>query len=316
MLTLEVKFPALLYPLVKIAVRLALKIFCKSINIGNPENAETPGPLLIVANHPNSFLDAIIIGSLFSRPVHFLARGDAFKKPLHNRILRMLNMIPVYRLSEGRENLFLNEAAFARSKEILAQNGMVLIFIEGICVHKHEMQPFKKGAARIALDSRSRNGFRIMPVGIAYDSFEKFGKKININLGDALPAANLFPPDEGNLRTRYFNSVMHKEIAERIQIPPSGQNREKRKIFFLVLPGIVGRLLHFPLYTTLRKTIQRKTTGTVFFDSVLFGVLLILYPVYLLLLWLLLGQLHVPVLIIVIILLFHPLTAWCAVQTK
>lgn len=306
----------MLYPLIKIAVRLALKIFCRSINIGNPENADTPGPLLIVANHPNSFLDAIIIGSIFGQPVHFLARGDAFKKPLHNRMLRMLNMIPVYRLSEGRENLFLNEAAFERSKEILSQNGIVLIFIEGICVHKHEMQPFKKGAARIVIDNRLRKGFRVMPVGIAYDSFERFGKKININLGNAMPVTSLFPPDEGNLRTRYFNSVMYNEIAERIQIPPSGSKEENRKNFLLVLPGIVGHLLHFPLYTMLRKTIHRKTIGTVFFDSVLFGALLILYPFYLLLLWLLLGQLHVPVFIIVIILLFHPLTAWCAVQTR
>lgn len=306
----------MLYPLVKIAVRLALKIFCRSINIGNPENADTPGPLLVVANHPNSFLDAIIIGSVFSRPVHFLARGDAFKKPLHNRILRMLNMIPVYRLSEGRENLFLNEAAFERSKEILSQNGIVLIFIEGICVHKHEMQPFKKGAARIVIDNRLRKGFRVMPVVIAYDSFERFGKKININLGNAMPVTSLFPPDEGNLRTRYFNSVMYNEIAERIQIPPSGQKEENRKNYLLVLPGIVGRMLHFPLYTTLRKIIHRKTIGTVFFDSVLFGMLLILYPLNLLLLWLILGQLHVPVFIIVIILLFHPLSAWCAVQTN
>lgn len=316
MLTLEVKLAALLYPLVKIAVRLALKIFCRSINVGNPENGETPGPFLIVANHPNSFLDAIIIGSLFSRPVHFLARGDAFNRPWHNRMLRMLNMIPVYRLSEGRENLFLNAAAFARSKEILSQNGIVLIFIEGICVHKHEIQPFKKGAARIALDNRSLPGFRVMPVGIAYDSFEKFGKKINVNLGNAMPVTTLFPPDDGNLRIRYFNSVMYNEIAGRISIPQALQERGKRKNFLFALAAIAGRLLHFPLYLFLKKAIQKKTTGTVFFDSVLFGSLLIIYPFYLLLLGLLLSLLQVPMFLIVIILLFHPLSAWCAVQTK
>jgi 1-acyl-sn-glycerol-3-phosphate acyltransferase len=54
----------------------------------------TKGPLLITANHPNSFLDAIIIGALFQQPVHFLARGDAFKKPWHRWLLEQLHMIP------------------------------------------------------------------------------------------------------------------------------------------------------------------------------------------------------------------------------
>ena len=36
------------------------------------------GPLLIASNHPNSFLDAIILATLFKNPVYALARGDAF----------------------------------------------------------------------------------------------------------------------------------------------------------------------------------------------------------------------------------------------
>jgi 1-acyl-sn-glycerol-3-phosphate acyltransferase len=154
----------LLYSFIKIIVRLALKIFCARTIIKGESALQIRGPVLITANHPNSFLDAVIIGSRFDRPVHFLARGDAFRKPWHNRLLRLLNMIPVYRLSEGKENLSLNDSSFRRSKEILDAGGIVLIFIEGICVHKHELQPFKKGAARIAMESRANKKLHILPL--------------------------------------------------------------------------------------------------------------------------------------------------------
>lgn len=34
------------------------------------------GPLLIACNHPDSFLDAIILATLFRRPVYSLAAGS------------------------------------------------------------------------------------------------------------------------------------------------------------------------------------------------------------------------------------------------
>ena len=70
------------------------------------------GPLLIAANHPNSFLDAIILGSLFKTHVYSLARGDAFVGKFFTRILRSFKMLPVYRVSEGVENLEHNYTTF------------------------------------------------------------------------------------------------------------------------------------------------------------------------------------------------------------
>lgn len=301
--------------MIKIAVRLALTIFCRKIKITNRQLLKTPGPLLITANHPNSFLDATIIGALFERPVHYLARGDAFNKPWHSLLLRMLNMIPVYRLSEGKENLSLNEGAFQRSKEILAANGIVLIFIEGICVQKHELQTFKKGAARIALDSKKKAGLQILPLGIAYNSFDRFGKTIHINIGEPLQVGLFFLFEEEAKNIREFNTVLHTEIEKSIDIPFGDTTIGIKKIL-LWLPGITGYALHLPLYSAVRKLIKKKTKGTVFFDSVLFGALLLLYPLYLLLMVFLLWLIHIPIVLIGIILIIHPLTAWCAVRWK
>jgi 1-acyl-sn-glycerol-3-phosphate acyltransferase len=290
-------------------VRLALKIFCCRITVNGKALAEAVGPLLITANHPNSFLDAVIIGASVRRPVHFLARGDAFKKPWHDTLLRSLNMIPVYRLSEGKENLPLNEDAFKRSKEVLAANGIVLIFIEGVCKHTHVLQPFKKGAARIALENKTLKHFMIMPLGIAYDSFTRFGKRVNINSGALYDVAGLLPHKEEAKNMLHFNAVLYKEISALIVIPGRGTKENLFTRIILFPPALIGTLFHFPLFILLKNIVRERTAGTVFFDSVLFGALLVVYPLYLLLLAICLYFMHVPPPVIFFLLISHPLTA-------
>jgi 1-acyl-sn-glycerol-3-phosphate acyltransferase len=60
---------------------MVVPLYCRQIKINKPELLHAKGPLLIAANHPNSFLDGIILTTLFQNPIYTLARGDAFKKP-------------------------------------------------------------------------------------------------------------------------------------------------------------------------------------------------------------------------------------------
>ena len=268
----------------------------------------------MIANHPNSFLDAIIIAAHFKEPIHFLARGDAFRKPWHNRLLRLLHMIPIYRISEGKENLHKNEYAIERSAELLQQNQIVLIFIEGICLHTHNLQPFKKGAARIALSViKAQYPLCIMPVTIVYNSFAAFGKNIRLHLAQSIEAKQLLPYEEEAKNFQYFNNRLYQQLSGMIEIPPSIQTPNR---ITMTIPALIGFFLHIPLYTLIKKAVYAKTKGTVFFDSVMFAVLLILYPIYLILLTILLLLLHVDWSILLLIILLHPLLAYCAVQYK
>ena len=304
----------MLYSLIKLPIRLALRIFCVNSEIIRPELLKQKGPLLLVANHPNSFLDAIIIAAHFKEPIHFLARGDAFRKPWHNTLLRLLHMIPIYRISEGRENLYKNEYAFVRSAELLKQGRIVLIFIEGICLHTHSLQPFKKGAARIASAVvKEQYPLKVMPATVTYNSFTAFGKNIRIHLAEPIEAKQLIPYQDDAKNFQNFNDTLYQQLSAMIQIPTVFKNQYRIP---LAMPALIGFFLHIPFYTLLKKQIYTKTRGTVFFDSVLFGVLLILYPIYLILLMLFMYLLHVPPLILLMIILLHPLLAWCAVQYK
>lgn len=303
-----------MYSFIKLPIRLALHIFCANKEVINPQFLQQKGPLLLVANHPNSFLDAIIIAAHFKESIHFLARGDAFRKPWHNTLLRLLHLIPIYRISEGRENLHKNEYAFERSAELLKQNQIVLIFIEGICLHTHKLQPFKKGAARIALSVvQAQHPLHLMPVGISYNSFLSFGKNIRLHLNEPIEAKKLLDDQDGAKNFQNFNEQLYHQLSAMIKVPETFRSQYR---ILLAIPAIIGFFLHIPLYTLIKKWIYKKTKGTVFFDSVMFGVLLIVYPVYLLLLALLLLLLHTSFSIVSLFVLLHPLLAWCAVQYK
>ena len=143
----------MLYSFVKIIARLALPIYCRNIAINKKELLKHKGPLLLAVNHPNSFLDAIILCTLFDGTVYSLARGDAFKNKFFAKILFLFKMFPVYRVSEGVENMDENYKTFDQCKEIFKQNGIVLIFSEGRCINEWHLRPLMKGTARLAISS-------------------------------------------------------------------------------------------------------------------------------------------------------------------
>jgi 1-acyl-sn-glycerol-3-phosphate acyltransferase len=289
-----------------------------SIRVHNKTALHQKGPLLIVANHPDSFFDALVIAANCSHPVSFLARGDVFTKPWHNFLLRSLNMMPVYRQREGKEHLHKNQNSFDASVEVLKNNGILLIFIEGICLNKNEIQPFKKGAARI-LQQAVAAGVRpaVLPAVITYNGFRHFGKKIFLMLGSTVPATQFFDKTEvaNNAATQRnnFNNHVIQEMLSLFKEPPT--KKYKRPIYLFPVVGIAW-FWHAPLYLTIKTFVSYKTKGTVFYDSVLFALLLFAYPLYLCLLFVLLSSIGVDGMTNALIIAAHPLLAIIYTQTK
>src|SRR5688572_19662842 len=118
---------------------------------------EEKGPLLLACNHPNSFLDSVILDTLFKEPVWSLARGDVFKKPFYIKLLGKLKILPVYRTSEGVENLSENYKTFDACIDLFKKDALVTIFSEGKCINEWHLRPLKKGTARLAVRAWEEN---------------------------------------------------------------------------------------------------------------------------------------------------------------
>jgi hypothetical protein len=109
-----------------------------------------------------------------------------------------------------------------------------------------------------------------------------------------------------------FNQILFNQIQALIKVPeftPAAAGLTK-------ILGNFGNMIHQPLYQILRGFVRKKTKNTVFYDSVLFGLLFFCYPVYLILIGLLLSLLPIPFIILLLILLAHPLLAYFATSSK
>jgi hypothetical protein len=222
-------------------------------------------------------------------------------------------MFPVYRLREGKEYLGLNANAFENSRKVLSENGIVLIFIEGICLNKHELQPFKKGAARIASTCWKEGiPLQVLPLGIGYSSFDKMGKSVVIKTDHLLAQKELMYLDEEAKNYVLFNQILFQKIEALITVP---EFKAQASALIMKL-GYVGSIIHRPLYQILSGFVRKKTKNTVFYDSVLFGVLFFCYPIYLILLGLLLSLLPIPFYAVLLIIIAHPILAYFATSSK
>jgi 1-acyl-sn-glycerol-3-phosphate acyltransferase len=301
-------------------------IFCRKIIIDRPEVLKEKGPMLLACNHPNSFLDAVIIDVLFEQAVWSLARGDVFKNSFYVKLLTALKILPVYRTSEGVENLGINYETFEACKKIFHKNGIVLIFSEGKCINEWHLRPLKKGTARLAIQSWEENiPLKVLPVGINYSSFRRFGKNIFIRFGTPITQNDIEWNVSDGLRHQSFNTQLQNQFQQLVfEIGKSDKQNQKEllevkisvvKKILLTIPALIGWLVHAPLYLPIRQFVYRKTNNNDHFDSIVIALLLFVYPIYLLLITFVLFFILKSYWIFLLLLIL-PFTAWSYVQVK
>ena len=315
------------YRFFKIFTKLFIQFYCSKVIIDKKELLKCNGPVLLAVNHPNSFLDAIILCTFFKEPIFSLARGDVFKNKILAKFLRSLKIFPVFRNSEGVKNLDHNYTTFNECIKIFQQGGMVLIFSEGLCLNEWQLRPLKKGTARLAIAAWQQNiPLKILPIGINYSNFQSFGKTIHINIGNFIEAK-----DFGNITIengRLLNAItcsIHEQLqflvyeiainnyqkwVETFQFSPN-----KFKKILLAVPAFIGKLINAPLYYPVQKIVSKKALYSGHYDSIMVTVLLFTYPIYLLM-CALIAQLFLEEYSFEYVFILFPFFAWCFIQTK
>ena len=189
------------------------------------ENIPLDRPILLCCNHPNAFMDALLLGSTIQRRTWFLARSDVFRKKLLANFLGFVGIIPIYRLLEGAEHLSKNDITFDRCSKMLSENKSIIIYSEGLCVQERRLRKLKKGTARIAFYAEGKADFKlnltIVPVGINYSATPwKFRKSMHIRIGKPFEVKKyeaLYRTDKARAMN-LFTSDLEVAMAEQLII--------------------------------------------------------------------------------------------------
>lgn len=290
-------------------VRLALPIYLKKLCVKGFDKLHK-GPVLLASNHSGSFFDAVVIGSIMKQPIFTLTRGDVFKKKAAAFWLRQIKLIPVFRGSEGRQYVKNHDVTVQEGYNAMKGGGAVIIFSEGVCVNEWRLRPLGKGTARMAYqtwygDDPLRD-MGVVPTGVNYEHFRGPGKRVSLRFGDAILINDIkTDPLEYERWLREFNEILERKMSAEVWSIPADVSKEvqtqRLNALFADCPvppegnaiqqtiGSLGRAIHRPFYNFLERKTAKLTARSVFYDSVLFGLLMYLYPTLVVLLSLIVG---------------------------
>ena len=182
------------YRVVRAIARFWLWFLFKSVDVRHPERVPAGGPVLLCVNHPNNFIDSLLVGGAVRRKVHYLATAAMFRHPLMARFLLACGAIPVYRKQDDPDKMNKNLDTFAACFATFARGRLVAIYPEGTTHAEVRVQRIKTGAARIALgyEADHPGELRMIPVGLSFEARKSFRSRVLVSFGEPmLPAAYL-----------------------------------------------------------------------------------------------------------------------------
>jgi 1-acyl-sn-glycerol-3-phosphate acyltransferase len=177
------------YLFVKMYVRLGFAFYFKKFRIVGLENIPKKKAILFVSNHQNALIDPLLIASICPRELNFLTRAGVFGNSLVKALLSSVNMLPIYRMGDGLNNLHKNEEIFQKCYTILDKKGTILIFPEGNHNIQRRIRALSKGFTRIVFGALERNPeleIIVLPIGINYSNAKKYASSVSIYFGEPI----------------------------------------------------------------------------------------------------------------------------------
>ena len=205
------------YNSVKIYIGLILFFYYKKIIAVGKENMPKKGSVLFVSNHKNALIDPLLIGTISPRDIHFLTRASAFKIKFVKWILGTVNMMPIYRMRDGKEALAKNEEIFQQCFSILKREKCLLIFPEGTHDLRRWVRPLSKGFTRIVFGFffyHPETDLHIVPVGLNYTEATKFAESVSVYFGKSILANSFYDKNDINTSTNTLKDTVTAEMKK------------------------------------------------------------------------------------------------------
>jgi glycerol-3-phosphate O-acyltransferase/dihydroxyacetone phosphate acyltransferase len=187
------------YAVVRLIGRFWIWFFWKRVDVRQPEQVPHDRPVLLCMNHPNNFIDSLIVGAVLTRTVHYLATATLFRNRLMARFLTACGAIPVYRKQDDPGKMDRNADTFAACFETLARGQLIGIYPEGTTHSEARVQRIKTGAARIALEYESRRlagggePLALIPVGLTIETRKSFRGRVRVAFGEPIDVTPYLP---------------------------------------------------------------------------------------------------------------------------
>jgi glycerol-3-phosphate O-acyltransferase / dihydroxyacetone phosphate acyltransferase len=214
------------YRAVRAVARFWLWFFFKAVDVRHPDRVPRGGPVLLCINHPNNFIDSLVVGAAVPRKVHYLATAALFRNPLVARFLLTAGAIPVWRKQDERSQdspvpTDRNADTFAACADAFERGALIAIYPEGTTHAEARVQRIKTGAARIALawEAAHPRTLAMLPVGLTFEARKSFRARVLVSFGAALPlhayvtAYREDPVKAVDALTRHLQASMEAEVV-------------------------------------------------------------------------------------------------------
>lgn len=180
----------MLYGLIKLISLAGVRTFFSQISPQHLDHIPKDGPVIFVCNHPNTMIDALLVGTTCKRKLYFFAKATLFSNPFSRWFLPKLQLVPVYRKQDDPTQSGKNVDTFEKGYEILENGNAFLIFPEGISTGDRTLSKIKTGAARIGFGAMVKNNWLLdvamVPVGLSYKNAIKFKSDVIVRYGQPI----------------------------------------------------------------------------------------------------------------------------------
>lgn len=232
----------LLYRSLRTLLSLAVDLYFVDVQATGRAHVPADGPVIFAANHPNSIMDTVILGTQVRRQIHYMARSGLFDNPVVAAIFDRCGVIPIHKQPADDTS---NVEAFEHAYHVLEQGLALGIFPEGQNSLEREVLRIKTGTARIALAAEARNdyalGVQIVPVGLNFENRDQFLSKVLIRFGEPIAAADYAARHRAEPREAVRE--LTAAIAERIRVAATHIEGQKVRHLVEYVDQIYGRRL-------------------------------------------------------------------------
>ena len=209
-------------------------LFSKITSSGK-ENIPSDGAVILAPNHCNTLMDALVILQDRREPTLFGARADIFRKPILNKFLRYIRILPIPRVRDGLQEVLNNRQTMDEVVEALDHGMKYALFCEGTHRPKHSLLPLKKGLVRTALLANERfagsKPVYIVPIGLEYEDYYRLQTPLAIQYGEAINVTDYVTEHPDATESEIYRGllgILKERIASLITYLPDDETYDGR----------------------------------------------------------------------------------------